>query len=72
MECLIQQLIDLKNINSLATVLAFFRAVYELIEVLDRSDICADIIDKQKNKLNQWYTDPHTDKKLIKNLLREL
>lgn len=75
MECLLQQLIDLKNINSLASGLAFFRAVSELIEVLDRSDIRADIIkelDKQKNKLNQWCSDPHADKTLIKNLLKEL
>ncbi|MGP1924230.1 MAG: cell division protein ZapD [Arsenophonus sp. NEOnobi-MAG3] len=41
----------------LGSGLAFFRSISELIEVLDRSDIRADIIkelDKQKNKLNKW------------------
>ncbi len=72
LETLLQQVFELQNIQSYTSGIAFFRAVSELIEVLDRGEVRSDLIkelDKQKSHLTAWSEAPNVDKAIILDLL---
>jgi len=74
-EYLLKQLLYQKNFKNIASTLTFFRAVSDLIDILERFEIRGDLLKKleyQQQKLSSWLCAPNTDKDLIDSLITKL
>lgn len=75
LETLLSQIFALQHIDSYTSGIAFFRAVSELIEVLDRGEVRSELIkelDKQHQRLVAWSEAPYVDKEIIVGLLADV
>ena len=74
-ETSLQQMSTLSPLDSLPSSLAFFRAVAEFIEVIDRGEVRSEILkelEKQQKKLAMWAEAPNADQALIRGFSDEL
>lgn len=74
-ETSLQQMSTLSPLDSLPSSLAFFRAVAEFIEVVDRGEVRSEILkelEKQQKKLAMWAEAPNADQALIRGFSDEL
>lgn len=75
LETLLVQVYELSNITSYTSGIAFFRAISELIEILDRGEVRSDLmkeLEKHRSRLSTWADSPNADNELISSLLAEL
>lgn len=75
LETLLLQVYELSSITSYTSGIAFFRAVSELIEVLDRGEVRSDLmkeLEKHRHRLSTWADSPNADNELISVLREEL
>lgn len=69
------QINSFHTIDSLPSAMAFFRAISEFIEVLDRGEIRAELLkelEKRQKKLQQWLSFPNVDKAIVNQIIDEL
>ncbi|MGJ3353252.1 cell division protein ZapD [Providencia sp. Je.9.19] len=75
LETLLAQVYELSHITSYSSGIAFFRAISELIEILDRGEVRSELVkelEKQRSRLLTWAESPNADNQLINSLLNEL
>lgn len=75
LDFLIQQIRQYKNISDITTALAFFRAISDFLDVLERGEIRTDLLkdlERQQRKLRQWSNVPDVNSNMINNLQAQL
>ncbi|CUX96913.1 cell division protein ZapD [Candidatus Doolittlea endobia] len=74
LEFLLQQLYKYSTLNETANALMFFRALADMLDFLERSDIRSEILkelDRQQKKLLRWEGMPGVDSKRVSALRAE-
>lgn len=75
LEFLLEQLVSLQNSTNSQGYLAYFRTLCELLEIVERNELRADLLkelEKQQQKLQAWVAIPGIDRQLVEQLLAEL
>lgn len=75
LEFLLQQIHDNYELKDIGVALVFFRAVAELLDILERSDVRPDLLkelERQQQKLAQWGELPEADILRINTLRQKL
>ncbi|SLM64598.1 MULTISPECIES: cell division protein ZapD [Dickeya] len=75
LEFLLQQMYDNSELKDIGVALIFFRAVAELLDILERGDVRPDLLkelQRQQQKLAQWSELPEADIERIHNLRQKL
>lgn len=74
-EFLLQQLHCQKNLHEMATALAFFRTIADLLDVFERGDVRTELLkelERQRQKLLQWAAMPGVDMPVLNQLRNQL
>ncbi len=74
-ESSLQQLTSQRHLDSLASSLAFFRTVTELLEVLERGEVRSELLkelERQQAKLKQWAEIPDVDINIVNSFRLKL
>ncbi|WJY15701.1 cell division protein ZapD [Pectobacteriaceae bacterium CE90] len=74
-EFLLQQMCDNHALNDIGTALTFFRAIADMLDILERGDPRPELLkelERQQNKLLQWSEVPGVDMERINTLRRNL
>ncbi len=74
-ESSLHQLTSQRHLNSLASSLAFFRTVAELLEVLERGEVRSELLkelERQQAKLKQWAEIPDVDVNIVNSFRLKL
>ncbi len=74
-ESSLQQLTSQRHLNSLASSLAFFRTITELLEVLERGEVRSELLkelERQQAKLKQWAEIPDVDINIVNSFRLKL
>ncbi|MEH0875020.1 cell division protein ZapD [Pectobacterium cacticida] len=74
-ESLLQQLLRNHTLTDMGSALTFFRAIAELLDVLERGDVRTELLkelERQQKKLLQWSDVPGVDMERIHILRRQL
>ncbi|MGM3174536.1 cell division protein ZapD [Dickeya lacustris] len=75
LEFLLQQIYDNYELKDISVALVFFRAVAELLDILERGDVRPDLLkelERQQQKLAQWGELPEADILRINTLVHKL
>ncbi|WP_192457945.1 cell division protein ZapD [Musicola keenii] len=75
LEFLLQQMYDNRGLKDIGVALTFFRAVAELLDILERGDVRPDLLKelaRQQQKLAQWSELPEADIERIHTLHQKL
>lgn len=75
MEALLQQLEQPLDYHDDRSLLSFFRAITDLLEIFERGDMRADLLrelENQLKKMEQWSKYPETDNLLVNTLCQQL
>ncbi|MDR0805467.1 MAG: cell division protein ZapD [Enterobacteriaceae bacterium] len=75
LEMLLQQLQHNRELTNLTKTLSFFRAISELLDIIDRGDVRTELLkelERQQQKLLQWIDVPGVDVERLKALRHTL